>query len=84
MKHISFVVPVFNEEANLREFYQRLTDIMSALPYEYDLTFVDDGSKDNTAEIAQKYQKRFQSRFDLSIKKMVDGVPLLIQVLEML
>ena len=30
MKHISFVVPVFNEEANLREFYQRLTDIMSA------------------------------------------------------
>ena len=26
MKHISFVVPVFNEEANLREFYQRLTD----------------------------------------------------------
>ena len=44
MKHISFVVPVFNEEANLREFYQRLTDIMSALPYEYDLTFVDDGS----------------------------------------
>ena len=28
MKHISFVVPVFNEEANLREFYQRLTDIM--------------------------------------------------------
>ena len=39
MKHISFVVPVFNEEANLREFYQRLTDIMSALPYEYDLLF---------------------------------------------
>ena len=47
MKHISFVVPVFNEEANLREFYQRLTDIMLALPYEYDLTFVDDGSKDS-------------------------------------
>ena len=51
MKHISFVVPVFNEEANLREFYQRLTDIMSALPYEYDLTFVDDGSKDSSAVI---------------------------------
>ena len=35
MKHISFVVPVFNEEANLREFHQRLTQVMSALPYEY-------------------------------------------------
>lgn len=58
MKHISFVVPVFNEEANLREFHQRLTQVMSALPYEYDLTFVDDGSKDSSAlilaEIAQK------------------------------
>ena len=55
MKHISFVVPVFNEEANLREFYQRLTDIMSALPYEYDLTFVDDGSKDESGDICEDY-----------------------------
>ena len=51
MKHISFVVPVFNEEANLREFYQRLTEIMSPLPYEYDITFVDDGSKDSRVGI---------------------------------
>ncbi len=58
MKHISVVVPVFNEEANLREFHQRLTQVLATLPYEYDLTFIDDGSKDSSAlilaELAQK------------------------------
>lgn len=57
MKHISFVVPVFNEEANLKEFYERLSKVMEPLPYDYDLIFVDDGSRDGSAivmsELAQ-------------------------------
>lgn len=58
MKRISFVVPVYNEEENLHEFHKRLGKVMEALPYDYDLIFVDDGSSDSShlilAELAEK------------------------------
>ena len=57
-KLVSVVVPMFNEQDNINEFYKRITEVMSALPYEYELIFVDDGSKDKTAlllnELVQK------------------------------
>lgn len=36
-KKISIVTPVFNEEENLREFYTRLTKVMSGLSYDMTL-----------------------------------------------
>lgn len=58
VKRISFVVPVYNEEENLHEFHKRLGKVMEALPYDYDLIFVDDGSSDSShlilAELAEK------------------------------
>lgn len=53
-KHVSFVVPVFNEQDNLQEFHARLTEVMSKLPYDYDIIFVDDGSRDASAAILYK------------------------------
>lgn len=50
-KHISFVVPIFNEQDNIQEFYKRMKQVMASLPYSYDIIFVDDGSKDNTPVI---------------------------------
>ena len=50
-KKISIVIPVFNEEENLREFYTRLTKVMSAVSYDYDIIFVDDGSRDASSAI---------------------------------
>lgn len=47
-KHISIVVPVFNEQENLCEFHKRLTCIMEKVPYAYNIIFVDDGSVDNS------------------------------------
>lgn len=55
---ISVVVPMFNEQDNINEFYKRITKVLSALPYEYELIFIDDGSQDGTAlllnELVQK------------------------------
>ena len=51
MKKISIVVPVFNEEDNLHEFYKQATQVMQAEDYDYNLIFVDDGSSDNSANI---------------------------------
>ncbi len=57
-KFISIVAPMFNEQGNISEFYNRITEVMSALPYSYELIFIDDGSKDRTAlllnELVQK------------------------------
>ena len=51
LKKVSIVVPVYNEEENLREFHKRITEVMSKEPYDYSIVFVNDGSSDNSAVI---------------------------------
>ncbi|MDF2564984.1 MAG: glycosyl transferase family 2 [Massilibacillus sp.] len=46
MKLISIVVPVFNEEDNIEHFYTEICKVMGPLPYDFELMFIDDGSKD--------------------------------------
>jgi len=59
MKTISIVVPVYNEEANLEHFTQAIYDVMAKLSYEYELIFVDDGSRDGSRAILQKLQDKY-------------------------
>lgn len=54
MSKISFVVPVFNEEKELKSFYTLLTSVIEKLNNEYEIIFVDDGSKDNTPTILKE------------------------------
>ena len=51
MKRISIVVPVYNEEGNIAHFAHSIAVVMAALPYDYELLFVDDGSRDGSREI---------------------------------
>jgi len=48
----SVVVPLFNEEEVLEETYKRLTAVMRQTNESYEMVFVNDGSRDRTAEIA--------------------------------
>jgi polyisoprenyl-phosphate glycosyltransferase len=50
----SVVIPVFNEQHNLTELYERLTKVMSSQDGNYEIIFVDDGSKDNTPAILKE------------------------------
>ncbi len=45
---LSIVVPVMNEEENVRPLYQKLSDQLNSLGQIYEVIFVDDGSTDNT------------------------------------
>ncbi|MBF9143088.1 glycosyltransferase family 2 protein [Microvirga sp. SRT04] len=47
---LSVVIPLYNEEANLGELYQRLLRVLEplALPGGFELVFVNDGSRDHT------------------------------------
>ncbi len=47
-KLISIVTPCYNEEENVDELYQRIADVMSTLPYEYEHIYIDNCSTDNT------------------------------------
>ncbi len=55
---VSLVIPVYNEEANLPELLRRCTTVASALPYEYELVLVDDGSKDGSSGLIQAAAER--------------------------
>lgn len=51
-KMISIVVPCYNEQDNVQNMYQALTNIMSAMTmYDYEIIFIDNASEDSTAEI---------------------------------
>jgi len=45
------VVPAYNEEEVIRETYKRLTSVMVGMDEPYEIIFVNDGSRDKTAEI---------------------------------
>lgn len=45
---LSIIIPVFNEENNIDPMYQRLTATSSRITDQYEMIFVDDGSKDQT------------------------------------
>ena len=47
-KMISIVSPVYNEEGNIKVFYLELKKVLDSLEYDYELIFVNDGSKDNS------------------------------------
>lgn len=48
MKKVAIVVPVYNEQENLQEFYKRIVEAMAKESYDYELIFVDDGSSDGS------------------------------------
>jgi len=48
---VSVVVPSFNEEGVLRETHQRLLKVLTPLDADFEIIYVDDGSRDGTAAI---------------------------------
>jgi glycosyltransferase involved in cell wall biosynthesis len=53
-KVISIVVPVFDEELNIRAFYDRIRSMVFSLRYDYEVIFVDDGSRDRSFDIVRE------------------------------
>ncbi|WP_299111794.1 glycosyltransferase family 2 protein [uncultured Winogradskyella sp.] len=45
---ISIIVPVYNEEGNLSELYNRLTKTLESISNKYQIIFVNDGSNDDS------------------------------------
>ena len=58
-KLVSLLVPCYNEEASLPKLYEEIHKLMEAeSSYDWEVLFVNDGSKDNTIDIIKElYQK---------------------------
>jgi len=54
---LSVVVPLFNEEESAPILYQSIVDVVSKLDIDYEIIFVDDGSRDSTFEKAKSIAK---------------------------
>jgi len=57
---LSVVVPAYNEESNITALVERVASALSGVDYE--LIIVDDGSADNTADAARKFEGKHPVR----------------------
>ena len=55
---LSVVVPLFNEEPNLRDLHRELSDVLTAWGRPYEIILVDDGSTDSTFTVLTEIQSQ--------------------------
>ena len=59
MKKITIIIPAYNEEESLPFLYERLEKLMNEIKdYEFEVLFVNDGSKDNTISIIKELRNK--------------------------
>jgi len=58
MQDLSVVIPVYNEEGNLRQLYTRLINVIKGISSNYEIIFVDDGSTDNTSKTLKELHEK--------------------------
>ncbi len=56
--YLSIVIPVFNEEGNLRALQAALSPVMQGFEKPYEIIYVDDGSTDKSLDILQDLQAK--------------------------
>lgn len=56
--YLSIVVPVYNEEENVRPLYEKIREVCESIGKTYEVLFVDDGSQDNTFDVLSELRKQ--------------------------
>lgn len=51
---ISIVVPIYNEEGNVKELHSEIKQVCERNKYKYEIIFIDDGSSDKTGELCKE------------------------------
>jgi GT2 family glycosyltransferase len=65
----SIVIPVYNEEGNVRPLYECLSSVLQNLGKSYEIIFVDDGSTDRTLSYLEEVHAADQSVRVLSMRR---------------
>ena len=70
---VSILVPCYNEEAVLHEFYRRTVQVIDGISrYDFQFMFVNDGSRDHTLDIMRNFMKRTVA-YRMSICRAISG-----------
>ncbi len=67
---LSVVIPVYNEAAGLNKLFERLYPALDALQLQYEILFVNDGSRDRSPEILAD---QFRARPDVTRVVLLNG-----------
>ncbi len=54
---LSIIIPIYNEELNITNLYNRLKPVVEKFGITYELVFVNDGSKDKSIELIEELSK---------------------------
>lgn len=63
IKQIAFVVPVFNEQYNVVPMYEAICRAMQPLNYHFSITFINDGSTDETGNVLKQLSTKYSNLF---------------------
>ena len=58
IKSVSIVVPIYNENGNVRRLHQEISDVLTEIRLPYEIIFVDDGSTDGSTELLRTIAAR--------------------------
>ena len=58
MEILSIIVPCYNEQEVLPLFYEETTKVLNTMDVDYEIIYVDDGSKDKTSQIIKEFAEK--------------------------
>jgi len=67
--HISIVIPLLNEDGNVRVLYEALLPVVEKISPDYEIIFVDDGSKDNSFDIINEICQQNKRVLGISLSR---------------
>ncbi|KAF0241250.1 MAG: glycosyltransferase family 2 protein [Sediminibacterium sp.] len=68
-KKVAFIIPACNEQKNIPLLLNEIHEVMEVTPYEYSITFVDDGSTDNSLEVIKALAIQYANIFFISLSR---------------
>lgn len=55
---VSIIIPIYNEEATIPELYRRIDNTLKALKFDFEMIFINDGSKDSSLNLLENLRKK--------------------------
>ena len=77
MTELSLIVPCYNEAQNVDAFYDRCLQVFE--PAEFEVIFVNDGSKDDTYKKLQHLHEKYSNVLVVNFPEILEKKPLFMQ-----